>query len=60
MGGGSGGGGGGEIMLLIFYFCDIAINCLVWGWILFADAIRLEILFIHNLCDDVCEARVWI
>ena len=30
----------------------------------FASAIFLEILLLltltHNLCDDVCEARVWV
>ena len=47
-----------------FYFCDIDINCLIWGCVLFASAIRLKILllitFTHNLCDDVCDSRVWI
>ena len=68
-GGGGGGGGGGEIMLLLlvvflFYLCDIDINCLIWGCVLFASATHREILLLltltYNLCDDVCQARVWI
>ena len=49
----------------VCYFCDIDIYGLIWGRILcFASAICIEILllltFTHNLCDDMCEARVWI
>ena len=58
-------------MLKLFFFFfffynlfDTDINCLIWGGVLFASAIRLEILslftFTHNLFDDVCEVRVWI
>ena len=50
---------------VVCYFCEIDINGLFWGHVLrFASAIFLEILLLltltHNLCDDVCEARVWI
>ena len=46
------------------YFCDIDINGLIWGCMLLARAIFLEILllltFTHNLCDDACEEPLWI
>ena len=55
--------GGGRAARLC-YFCDIDINGLIWGCVLFASAICLEIIllltFTHNLCDDIYEARLWI
>ena len=55
---GVGGGGGGGRYYVIFGDNDI--SGLIWGRVLlFASAIILLLIFAHNLCDDVCEARVW-
>ena len=55
-------GGWGRDYLILVILTDI--NGLIWGCMLLARAIFLEILllltFTHNLCDDACEEPLWI